>query len=191
MNSAGVQGSGFRVQGSGFRVQGSGFRVQGSGFRVQGSRWSPPQFHWFFGEAPGLRRGRWSPPHLHQTAGGGAHRSSAGSGAPGAPGHWPRAAAGPFGVAPGLRRGRWSPPQLHQTAGEPTAAPSVTYLRSPTSNLFSSELPRSSGAYIPQSLAGRALNVPGTSARRRYETLCLPRASCRMKKAVRSSRNST
>ena len=37
LQSALVQGSGFRVQGAGCRVQGAGFRVQGSGCRVQGS----------------------------------------------------------------------------------------------------------------------------------------------------------
>ena len=39
---------------------------------------------------------------------------------------------------------------------------------STTFTLSSSELPRSSGAYIASILAGSALNSPGTSARKRY-----------------------
>ncbi len=64
-------------------------------------------------------------------------------------------------------------------------------LQSSTRSSISSELPLSSGAYIAWARAGRAWNRPGISARRRYETLCLPRASARAKKATRSSRNST
>jgi hypothetical protein len=63
--------------------------------------------------------------------------------------------------------------------------------QSSTPSWISSEFPRNSGAYIAQARAGRAWNLPGISARRRYETLCLPRASVRLKKATRSSRNST
>ena len=64
-------------------------------------------------------------------------------------------------------------------------------LQSTTLSWISSEFPFSSGAYMAWARAGRAWNVPGISARRRYETLCLPRASVREKKATRSSRNST
>ena len=63
--------------------------------------------------------------------------------------------------------------------------------QSSTRSRISSELARSSGAYIAWARAGRAWNRPGISARRRYETLCLPRASVRAKNATRSSRNST
>jgi hypothetical protein len=63
--------------------------------------------------------------------------------------------------------------------------------QSSTESWISSEFPRNSGAYIAQARAGKAWNLPGISARRRYETLCLPRASVRLKKATRSSRNST
>ena len=63
--------------------------------------------------------------------------------------------------------------------------------QSSTRSWISSELARSSGAYIAWARAGRAWNRPGISARRRYETLCLPRARVRAKKATRSSRNST
>jgi hypothetical protein len=64
-------------------------------------------------------------------------------------------------------------------------------IQSSTPSRISSELARSSGAYIACARAGRAWNLPGISARRRYETLCLPRPSVRAKKATRSSRNST
>ena len=57
-------------------------------------------------------------------------------------------------------------------------------------SLISSELPLSSGAYMAEIFVGRALNLPGISARMRYETLCLPRASHRTKNATRSSRSS-
>ena len=76
-------------------------------------------------------------------------------------------------------------------AGRKTRPPIGAMTQSSTPSWISSEFPRNSGAYMAQARAGRAWNLPGISARRRYETLCLPRARVRAKKATRSSRNST
>ncbi len=77
-----------------------------------------------------------------------------------------------------------------EEATDPGFAAVTPYFLSTIPKPISSELARSSGAYIACAFAGNAANLPGISARSRYETELVPRGSARTKNYTCASRSS-